>query len=84
MTMAIQGQNIQVGSQSQTASALRLNWKSSLTCYKCGEKGHLVRECPDTRNISTTENQSPQAANTQKFNVGPPFIHLQILIYHEP
>jgi len=22
------------------------SWKSKQTCYKCGEKGHIVRECP--------------------------------------
>ena len=58
--MAIQGQGIQAGNQNLNASLPRPNWKANLTCYKCGEKGHLTGECLHIGNATTTQPQSPQ------------------------
>ena len=45
--LAVQGQNglsgnTQGSNQIQAVNVPRLNWKANITCYNCGEKGHLA------------------------------------------
>ena len=48
IVMAIQDQGTQIRNQYPDGNISRLNWKTSLTCYMCGEKENLARECPHT------------------------------------
>ena len=43
-----QARNTQGSNQIQDVIVPRLKWKANLSCYKCGEKGHLAQECPQT------------------------------------
>ena len=53
--MAIQGQGMQAVNQNSNVNLPRPNWKATLTCYKCGKKRHLTKECPLTRNATTAQ-----------------------------
>ena len=52
---------MQNGNQDQIATVPRSNWKENLTCYKCGEKEHLARECPHTGSSVVAQNQQTHA-----------------------
>ena len=68
MVMAIQGQNEHVVNQGHASSAPRLNWKANPPCCKCGEKGHLARECPHAEKTAILRINPHQDANTPHLN----------------
>ena len=59
--MAIQSQGSQVKNQNTNVNVPRLNSKTNLTCYKCGDKTHLARKCPHTGNAAVSQPQSTQS-----------------------
>ena len=44
----------------QNANTSRLNWKASLTCYKCSYKGYLARQYPHKGTINVSQAQQAQ------------------------
>ena len=71
--MAIQGQTVQPENtwpvnQGPMLVTPRYNWKANLTCYTCGEKGYLARECPHTDNFAITQNESTLPVTTQQIS----------------
>ena len=46
VVMNIEKLSVQIGNPNFNPGVTTPNWKDNLTCYECGGKGHLGRECP--------------------------------------
>ncbi len=52
-----------VGHRPQTASAHGARHQSNITCYKCGEKGHIATSCPTTSSSTSSTQPSTSTGN---------------------
>ena len=52
-----------VGHRPQTASAHGAQHQSNITCYKCGEKGHIATSCPTTSSSTSSTQPSTSMGN---------------------
>ena len=56
----------------QDVAVPRLNLNANLTCYKCGEKGHLAQECPHTGSSAVAQRQQTPIVHTHQTSCAGP------------
>ena len=71
--LAVQGQSSLHGNdpdsnQRQDMNGARLNWKANITCYKCGDKGHLAQECPHIGSSAIAQRKQTAKVYIQQAN----------------
>jgi hypothetical protein len=60
------------GRRPHTASAHAVQQQSGITCYKCGEPGHIATSCPTNSSSSTSSTSNLPGQSRQRPRTAPP------------